>query len=57
MAISELKQVWLDSVVHSYAHDEFVQQKLQKLSLDASADESFSLVIGCFVKKSYLDWF
>lgn len=46
MAATVMKPVWLERVANSYAQDQFVQQKMQKLALDPTADAQFKLVDG-----------
>jgi hypothetical protein len=46
MVATTLKPVWLDQVAASYASDVQIQQLIQRLAIDGSADPSYSLTGG-----------
>lgn len=46
LTVTVLKPLWLDRVAASYVGDEFVQQKIQRLAVDTTADSSYTFQDG-----------
>jgi hypothetical protein len=46
MAATEVRLIWLDHVIASYSQDGFVQSKIQKLAVDATAEPHYTFFDG-----------